>query len=61
MLFHQYDFTQYLYAQPYQDIFHLMENLGFQFLLKVEKRKILVVAHPFPHEKIAMLGTNIRI
>ena len=59
MSFHQYDSTQCLYGQPYRDIFHLMETMEFQFLLKAETRENLVVAHPFPCEKIAMLGTNV--
>ena len=61
ILFHQYDSTQYLYGQPYSDIFRLMGTLEFQFLLKAETRKILIVAHPFPREKFAMLGTNVWI
>ena len=33
-------------------------NGDFHFLLKAETCEILVAAHPFPREKITMLGTN---
>ena len=59
MSFHQYNSTQYLHYQSYLDIFHLLETLGFQFLLKAETCEILVVAEPIPREKIAVLGTNV--
>ena len=57
--FPQYDSTQYLYSQPYRNIFPLMETLGFQFLLKAETHKILVVFYPSFRDKIAMLETNV--